>query len=86
MFVYVVFYIHTDMPEYSEVLKVCRSKEDAIHFLIKSANYQNMNGSLCQYMEYTDDYESYENLYNKVEKDMELKDTDIYKIEKMNFN
>ena len=78
--VYVVLYIHTDIPKYSEVLGVFQNKKDAIIELLERANYREKNGVLTQYMRPTQEYESYKALWDKVEAEMELVDTDIYRI------
>lgn len=78
--VYVVFYIHTDKPQYSEVLGIFQKKQDAIIELLERANYREKDGILTQYMKPTQEYESYRALWEKVEEEMELVDTDIYRI------
>lgn len=81
--VYVVFYIHTDASEYSEVLGVFQNKESAVKELLERANYrEDKHGNLTQYMSHTSEYESYNILYDQVMKDMELYDGDIYRITK----
>lgn len=78
--VYVVFYIHIDKPQYSEVLGVFQYKRDAIIELLERANYREKDGILTQYMKPTQEYESYRALWDKVEEEMELVDVDIYRI------
>ncbi len=79
--VYVVLYIHTNEPEHSEVLGVYTTKEKAVAELLELANYrENKSGVLTQYFEPTNDYESFSILRTKVMEEMELHDTDIYRI------
>jgi hypothetical protein len=79
---YVLIYIHTDEPELSEVLGVFKNKKAAAIELLERANYRkNKDGNLTQYMRITDEYESYDMLLDKVMKEMELHDVDIYRIE-----
>jgi len=78
---FILYYINTDYPEYSEILGVCNNKEKAINELLEFANYrQNSNGELTQYMVPTKEYESFSYLKKKVSVEMELKDYDIYRI------
>lgn len=81
MEVFVLLYINTENPEYSEVLGLFNKKDDAIKELLERANYREKDGKLTQYLQPTDDYESFELLKNKVETEMILKDEDIYKIQ-----
>ena len=79
--VYVVLYIHTDAPEHSEVLGVYKDKEKAVAELLERANYrENKEGVLTQYMQPTEEYESFSILRTKVMEEMELHDEDIYRI------
>ena len=79
-FVYVLTYIHSDVLEYSEVLGVFNSKDTAVSELLERANYREKNGILTQYLEPTNEYESFEVLKEKVQNEMMLCDEDIYKI------
>ena len=82
-YAYVLYYIQIETPEYSEVLGVYSKKDKAIDELLLRANYrENKYGQLTQYMEPTDEYESLAILRVQVEEQMELVDTDIYRIEK----
>jgi hypothetical protein len=81
MEVFVLLYINTENPEYSEVLGLFNKKDDAITELLERANYREKDGKLTQYLQPTDEYESFEFLKNKVETEMILKDEDIYKIQ-----
>jgi hypothetical protein len=81
--VYVVFYINVDEPEYSEVLGVYKDKYSAVCGLLEKASYREIDGQLTYYMEPTNDYESLEELKDKVMEDMELNDLDIYRIMQM---
>lgn len=79
--VYVLLYIHTDNPEYSEILGVFNTKDKAVDELLERANYRkNKNGELTQYKEKTDEYESFDILRDQVFTSMELQDEDIYRI------
>ena len=78
---YVLSYIHTDKPEYSEVYGVYRTKDKAVKKLLEVANYRkDKNGNLTQYYIKNNDYTSYDFLKNKVLSNMELVDEDIYRI------
>ncbi len=79
--VYILIYIHSDNIEYTEVLGVYTDKSKAINELLERANYREKNGVLTQYMEPTTEYESFSALKALVEKQMELHDDDIYRIE-----
>jgi hypothetical protein len=79
--VFVVLYIHSDVPDYSEVLGLFKNKEDAVKELLERANYREKDGQLTQYLQPTDEYESYSFLKNKVNKEMVLYDQDVYKIQ-----
>jgi len=81
--VFVVFYIHTEVPHYSEVLGVFTNKEEAVNELLERANYREKDGQLTQYMELTDEYESFQFLKNKVMEEMQLEDVDFYKIQEL---
>ena len=80
-FVYTLLYIHTDKPEYSEILGVFRNKDTAVKHLLERANYREINNKLTQYMKFTNEYPSYDYLYRKVYNTNELYDVDIYRIE-----
>jgi hypothetical protein len=84
MLVYVLIYIHTDKPEFSEVLGIYKEKENAINKLIEKANYREINGKITQYYEDTDDYNSIDEIKQKLYKNMELIDEDIYRIQLVN--
>lgn len=81
MNVFVLLYIHSEKSEYSEVLGVFNNKDDAIKELLERANYREKDGQLTQYLQPTDEYESFEILKNKVATEMILQDEDIYKIQ-----
>lgn len=81
--VFVVFYIHTEVPDYSEVLGVFTDKGEAVNELLERANYREKDGQLTQYMEPTDEYESFYFLKNKVMEEMQLVDIDVYKIQEL---
>lgn len=80
LIVYILLYIHTDKPEYSEILGVYDNKDRAVDALLERANYRNKNGQLTQYMQITDEYKSFDVLRKQVYQTMELCDTDIYRI------
>ena len=81
VFIYVLLYIHTDNPEYSEILGVFNTKDKAVDELLERANYRkNKNGELTQYKQKTDEYESFDILRDKVFASLELQDEDIYRI------
>ena len=81
--VYVLFYIHTDAPDLSEILGVYEQKYVAVSKLIDIANYREKNGILTQYGMPTDDYPSMDVLRSRVEQYMMLDDVDIYRISKI---
>lgn len=81
MNVFVLLYIHSDDSQLSEVLGVFSNKDDAVKELLERANYREKDGQLTQYLQPTDEYESFEFLKNKVESEMFLQDHDIYKIQ-----
>ena len=79
--IYILWYIHTDKVEYSEILGVYSDKNKAIDKLLEKAHYRkDKNGNLTQYMEKSNDYRSYEELKSIVTENLELKDEDIYRI------
>ncbi len=80
---YVVLYINTDDSEHSEVLGVYTNKDGAVAELLERANYRERDGKLTQYMKPCDEYESFQALRDKVYRDMELKDVDIYRIQEL---
>lgn len=81
MNVFILLYIHSDISDYSEVLGVFNNKEDAVKELLERANYREKDGQLTQYLQPTDEYESFDFLKNKVLTEMVLHDEDIYKIQ-----
>jgi hypothetical protein len=81
MNVFILLYIHSDISDYSEVLGVFNNKEDAVKELLERANYREKDGQLTQYLQPTDEYESFDFLKNKVLSEMILHDEDIYKIQ-----
>jgi len=79
--VFIIYYINTDEPKYSEVLNAYTCKDDAIKKLIEIAGYrEDIKGNLTQYFRPTSDFSSYDELYTLVDKNMELIDDDIYRI------
>jgi hypothetical protein len=77
---YSLLYINIDQADYAEILGVYSTKEQAVLQLLERANYRERGGILTQYMEHTDEYESFDVLKNKVMDSMELVDVDIYRI------
>ena len=77
---YVLSYVNIDVPEYAEVLGVYSTKTRAIKELLERANYREKNSQLTQYNEPTDEYESWDILFKKIEVAMQLIDEDIYRI------
>ena len=78
---YSLLYINIDKADYAEILGVYSTKEQAVLELLERANYRERDdGLLTQYMEYTDEYKSFDVLKNKVMNSMELVDVDIYRI------
>ena len=83
---YSLLYINTDEAEYTEILGIYSTKEQAVMQLLERANYRERDGKLTQYMEYTDEYESFSVLKQKVMVDMELFDVDVYRISEHNLD
>ena len=79
--VFVVVYYNTDEVENSEVIGVCDDKESAVSMLIKAAHYDEKDGVLRQYRMITNDYQSYQELYDKAFLEMQITDHDVYRIE-----
>ena len=77
---YCLLYINVDKADYAEILGIYSTKEKAVLQLLERANYREKNGKLTQYMEYTEEYESFDVLKQQVMNNMELVDVDIYKI------
>ena len=75
---FILYYIHVDVPEYSDVLGVYSTKDRAVKELLERANYREKNGKLTQYNEPTYEYESFDILRKKVEVAMQLIDDDIF--------
>ena len=84
--VFVLLYIHTDCPEYSDVLGVFSDKSEAIKDLLECANYRENKGKLTQYKEPCSEYPSFGSLYSIVDENMELIDIDIYRIVELSDN
>ena len=78
--VYVILYINIDNPEYSEVLGVYNDKNRAVNEIIQKAHYREVNGQLTYYMEPCNEYDSFDQLRQKVFEEMEIIDLDIYRI------
>ena len=78
---YTVIYINTDRLEYSEVIDTYNSLHFAVLGLLKAAHYDTDNeGNLRQYRRHTDEYESFEELYQDVKFNRVLRDFDLYTI------
>ena len=84
--VFVLLYIHTDCPEYSDVLGVFSDKSEAVKDLLECANYREKNGKLTQYKEPCSEYSSLGSLSEVVDEKMELVDVDIYRIVELSDN
>jgi hypothetical protein len=80
MTVYSVLYIHTDESNFCEVLGVFTDKNKAVDELLLRANYREKDGQLTQYFQPTNEYPSFKHLREKVMKEGELFDADIYRI------
>ena len=78
--IFAVIYINIDSLNYSELLGLYNNKEEAVLSLLEKANYREKNGRLTQYMRPTNEYESFNYLKNKVSRELELNDVDIYRI------
>ena len=77
---YSLLYINVDQADYAEILGIYSTKEQAVLQLLERANYREKEGKLTQYMEYTEEYESFDVLKQQVMNDMKLVDVDIYRI------
>ena len=78
---YIILYIHTDQPAYSEVLGVYSDKNKAIDKMIEFAHYrEDSSGMLTQYFKQTDEYRSLSDLRSLVCETMTIRDVDIYHI------
>lgn len=78
--VFTLMYVNVDVPANSEVIGVYNCKDVAIDALLKAAHYSEKNGILYQYLERTDEYESFAALREQVKNDLFLVDEDIYRI------
>lgn len=83
--VYSVVYYNIDDVKNSEVIGVYSQYEKAVEYLIKAAHFDCKDGKLRQYKRNTNEYDSFETLYNMVFEKQELIDFDIYKIETVQF-
>lgn len=77
---YTVIYINTDEVGFSEVIGVYQDLGNAVEALIDAAHYDQVDGVLRQYRIPTDDYPSYDELYNNVYDNLFLEDYDVYLI------
>ena len=77
---YTVIYINTDEVGFSEVIGVYPDLGTAVEALIDAAHYDQVDGVLRQYRIPTDDYPSYDELYNNVYNNLFLEDYDVYLI------
>lgn len=80
--IYNIVYINTDDPENCEILGSYMDENEAVSELLERANYREKNGVLTQYFKETNEYPSYEFLFNMVKRKKVLYDVDIYKIVK----
>jgi hypothetical protein len=80
---FAILYINVDEPKYSEILGIFDNYDTAVAQLIKSAFYEERDNNLLQYKRPTNDYNSYDDLYNLVYKNKELVDFDIFRIEEI---
>ena len=78
---YTILYMNTDEVAYSEVIGIHYSLRDAVIGLLKAAHYDvDEDGRLRQYRRLTNEYESFDDLYNMVSRQMMLDDYDMYYI------
>jgi hypothetical protein len=77
---YTVIYINIDEFEYSEVIGTYNDLHHAVEAMITAAHYDEVEGVLRQYRLPSDDYPSYQNLYDIAYENLQIIDYDIYKI------
>ena len=77
---YTVVYINIDEFSFSEVIGTYNTLHLAVVAMIDAAHYDEVEGVLRQYMMPTDDYISYQQLYDTAIHNLEIEDYDVYKI------
>lgn len=80
---FTVIYYNVDEVKNSEVVGIYKTKNEAVTSLIKAAHYEKRDGVLLQYKRPTEDFESYEELFDNVLKNNCLEDCDLYRIEEI---
>jgi hypothetical protein len=80
---YNILYINTEFPEDSYIMGSYPTHENAIDNLLEKAHYRETNGVLTYYHEPCTDYPSLKFLKTKVRNENELRDLDLYKIQKV---
>ena len=79
---YTVIYINIDEIGFSEVIGTYNDLHQAVEAMITAAHYDEVEGVLRQYRAPTDDYPSYQHLYDHAYQNLQIIDYDIYKIVK----
>ena len=83
---FVVIYYNVDEVSNSEVIGIFNSKQDAVIEMIKAAHYDEKDGVLRQYREQTTDYSSYQELFEIANRDLQLIDYDIFRVEEVKYS
>ena len=79
--IYAILYINVNEPDLSDVLQLCTTKEEAVLALLEAAHFRKENeDKVTQYFENTTEYDSYTDLVGRIANEMQLVDSDIYRI------
>ena len=79
--IFAILYVNTDDPELTDVLQLCKTKEEAVDSLLELAHYRkDGEDGVIQYHEITDSEQSFNDLRKRVAETMKLDDVDLYKI------
>ena len=79
--IFAILYVNIDDPELTDVLQLCKTKEDAIDSLLELAHYRkDGEDGVTQYHEPIDSEQSFNDLRERVAETMKLDDVDLYRI------
>ena len=80
MTVYIASYIDLEFYENSYICRVSHDKSEAISAILNAASYTEKDGMLHQFGSFCDEYESYQELYDKISNECLLYDAeyDLY--------
>ena len=79
--IFAILYINPDDYELTDVLQICKSKEDAVASLIELAHYRkDGEDGVTQYYDVMENQRSFSSLQKEVSENMMLEDVDIYRI------